>query len=111
MSHDIPISEFMVIWQRTDKTKPALKMVTNGKDDDKSYPASWGNCNLEVKESNDADKLKLIFAKIMYLALEEKIPIGDIHDQFSRIPEYRKLIADYDYHILPTRYHQEYERD
>lgn len=105
---DIPLAQVQVIWDNPGegerKIMPPLKLMTIGDKDDPRYDCSWGACNMDFNQADDAGRLLMLFQQFLQLVLMYGIDAEDVHEAFLQIPEYRKALP---YDLLPERYRDE----
>ena len=109
---DIPLRDVQVIWDYhgDDPEAPPLKLMghpnesgrdSHGRRDDREYFSSWGSCNSEFNETDDAGRLLKLFQQYHQIVTLDRIDPEYVHEAFLVIPEYRKNIA---IDLVPAKY-------
>jgi hypothetical protein len=92
---DIPLAKAQIIWNaHEDRGGPKLKVISIPGNDDQNYMASWGACNMEYNDADDATKLTMLLAKTFDLMLNEGITPVEIVEALSVIPEFRAELQE-----------------
>lgn len=104
---DIRLADAQVIWgyegKRSDAPPVKVVDVRNG-EDDRDYLASWGACNGDFNQADEAGQLLMLFQQYHWMALGYDILPRHLHEAFLVIPEYRDAIP---LELLPAKYRQE----
>lgn len=84
-----------------------MRALADGDRDDRSYPSSWGASNREFHLTTDEEKLRMLLAKALSIAVVENVDRATIHQALLLIPEYCGAFKDIArYGMIPSRYRE-----
>jgi hypothetical protein len=106
MAGDVPLKEAQLIWDYRDtgSDRPPARVVRLGGKDEPDYIASWGACNGDFVNADDATKLLMLFRQFHAMVVDGDVEAAALHQALLVIPEYRTAIYPY---LLPERYQEE----
>jgi DNA-binding XRE family transcriptional regulator len=91
---DVPLADAMIIWNHeVSETRPAIKVLFNGRGDDRRYTASYGACNSDWARADTVGQLLRLFSRIPEWTIIDGIPPREVHEALWVIPEYRASVA------------------
>jgi hypothetical protein len=104
---DIALKDAQVIWSYHGKradAPPVRVVAIMSNSDDRDYFASWGACNAEFSQADDAGRLLQLFVEFHQMTIQDGLDPKAIHDAFLVIPEYRAALHP---SLLPAHYRDE----
>lgn len=104
MEGDIPLRELQLLWQPDDKSLPPVKAMGINDKDDRNYSSSWGACNLEFNETDDAGRIHQLLANFAWMTVMDGVSPQALHDALVVVPEYRSLVHP---SMLPDSYNED----
>lgn len=90
---DIPLREVQIIWEPQRDGVPPVRVMGLRDRDDPDYFASWGACNNDFNQEDDAGRLTKLFQQFHQLVVLYRIDPQAVHEALMVIPEYRANIA------------------
>ncbi len=91
---DVPLKNAQIVWNYdgdNPNADPVRVMALTSGADNTDYISSFGACNLEFNETDQAGRLAMLFSFFLFATVEEGMDPKVIDDALVVIPEYRDM--------------------